>query len=302
MKWRQLAKNYCSNKMLYWLVLPSVVYIIIFCYIPMGGLVIAFQDYSLAKGVFGSKWVGLKNFSKFFSSMFFGRTLLNTIVLSLLDLLFSFPAPIILALLLNEVKSNKFKRTIQTMSYMPHFISMVVVASLIMEFTSSDGIIASIVSSMGGTPRSYISMPQYFRTIFVVSNVWQSVGFGSIIYLGALSGINEELYEAARIDGANRIQQTIHVTIPGIVPTIIIMLIMRSGQILNVNYEKILLLYSAATYETADVIMTYVYRIGIMNQKYGYSTAVGLFNSVVGLIFVMLTNQISKKYTEISMF
>lgn len=288
--------------MLYWLVLPSVVYIIIFCYIPMGGLVIAFQDYSLAKGVFGSKWVGLKNFSKFFSSMFFGRTLLNTIVLSLLDLLFSFPAPIILALLLNEVKSNKFKRTIQTMSYMPHFISMVVVASLIMEFTSSDGIIASIVSSMGGTPRSYISMPQYFRTIFVVSNVWQSVGFGSIIYLGALSGINEELYEAARIDGANRIQQTIHVTIPGIVPTIIIMLIMRSGQILNVNYEKILLLYSAATYETADVIMTYVYRIGIMNQKYGYSTAVGLFNSVVGLIFVMLTNQISKKYTEISMF
>ena len=302
MKWRQLAKNYCSNKMLYWLVLPSVVYIIIFCYIPMGGLVIAFQDYSLAKGVFGSKWVGLKNFSKFFSSMFFGRTLSNTIVLSLLDLLFSFPAPIILALLLNEVKSNKFKRTIQTMSYMPHFIPMVVVASLIMEFTSSDGIIASIVSSMGGTPRSYISMPQYFRTIFVVSNVWQSVGFGSIIYLGALSGINEELYEAARIDGANRIQQTIHVTIPGIVPTIIIMLIMRSGQILNVNYEKILLLYSAATYETADVIMTYVYRIGIMNQKYGYSTAVGLFNSVVGLIFVMLTNQISKKYTEISMF
>lgn len=288
--------------MLYWLVLPSVVYIIIFCYIPMGGLVIAFQDYSLAKGVFGSKWVGLKNFSKFFSSMFFGRTLSNTIVLSLLDLLFSFPAPIILALLLNEVKSNKFKRTIQTMSYMPHFISMVVVASLIMEFTSSDGIIASIVSIMGGTPRSYISMPQYFRTIFVVSNVWQSVGFGSIIYLGALSGINEELYEAARIDGANRIQQTIHVTIPGIVPTIIIMLIMRSGQILNVNYEKILLLYSAATYETADVIMTYVYRIGIMNQKYGYSTAVGLFNSVVGLIFVMLTNQISKKYTEISMF
>lgn len=288
--------------MLYWLVLPSVVYIIIFCYIPMGGLVIAFQDYSLAKGVFGSKWVGLKNFSKFFSSMFFGRTLSNTIVLSLLDLLFSFPAPIILALLLNEVKSNKFKRTIQTMSYMPHFIPMVVVASLIMEFTSSDGIIASIVSSMGGTPRSYISMPQYFRTIFVVSNVWQSVGFGSIIYLGALSGINEELYEAARIDGANRIQQTIHVTIPGIVPTIIIMLIMRSGQILNVNYEKILLLYSAATYETADVIMTYVYRIGIMNQKYGYSTAVGLFNSVVGLIFVMLTNQISKKYTEISMF
>lgn len=288
--------------MLYWLVLPSVVYIIIFCYIPMGGLVIAFQDYSLAKGVFGSKWVGLKNFSKFFSSMFFGRTLSNTIVLSLLDLLFSFPAPIILALLLNEVKSNKFKRTIQTMSYMPHFISMVVVASLIMEFTSSDGIIASIVSSMGGTPRSYISMPQYFRTIFVVSNVWQSVGFGSIIYLGALSGINEELYEAARIDGANRIQQTIHVAIPGIVPTIIIMLIMRSGQILNVNYEKILLLYSAATYETADVIMTYVYRIGIMNQKYGYSTAVGLFNSVVGLIFVMLTNQISKKYTEISMF
>jgi putative aldouronate transport system permease protein len=302
MKWNLIVRNYRSNKWLFWMILPIVVYLIIFSYIPMGGLLMAFQDYSLFKGIFGSKWVGFDNFVTFFQGLYFARTLRNTLILSGLDLLIGFTAPILFALMLNEVGNIRFKRVVQTVSYMPHFISIIVVASLVMEFTTSSGIIASIVSSMGGIARSYISMPQYFRLIYIVSNVWQTIGFGSIIYLAALSGISEELYEAARIDGAGRIRQLIHVTLPGIVSTIVIMLIMRLGQVMNVNFEKVLLLYSSATYETGDVIMTYVYRMGILGQKYGYSTAVGLFNSVIGLLMIILANKISKKYTEISMF
>lgn len=302
MRWQRLAANYRANKWLYWMILPIVVYVFIFSYIPMGGLAMAFENYSLTKGIFGSKWVWFANFEKFFNGLYFWRTLRNTLVLSLLDLAFAFPAPIILALMLNEVKHMGYKRIIQTVSYMPHFISMIVVAGLVLEFTTSTGIIASVVSSIGGTARSYISLPQYFRSIFIVSNVWQTIGFGSIIYLAALSGISEELYEAARIDGAGRIRQLFNVTLPGIASTIIIMLIMRLGQIMNVNFEKVLLLYSESTYETGDIIMTYVYRMGILGQKYGFSTAVGLFNSVIGLGMILTANKVSKKYTEIGMF
>lgn len=302
MRLKQLAKNYRANRMLYWLILPVLIYVLIFNYIPMGGLLIAFQDYSITKGFLGSKWIGLKNFQSFFSGIFFGRTLTNTLVLSLQDMLFSFPAPILLALMLNEVKRLRFKKVIQTVSYMPHFISLVVVASLVKEFTTSSGIVATIVSALGGTPKNYLSMPQYFRSIFVISNIWQSIGFGSIIYLAAISGVNDELYEAACIDGANRIQQLFHVTLPGIASTVMIMLIMRCGQIMSVNFEKVLLLYSPSTYETSDVIMTYVYRMGIVKQKIGYSTAVGLFNSVVAFLLIVTANALSRKYTEISMF
>ncbi len=302
MKGKQLAANYRANKLLYWMICPVILYVLIFSYLPMCGLVISFEDYSLVKGIFGSKWVHFKNFADFFGGMYFGRTLRNTLVLSLLDLLFNFPAPILLALMLNEVKHQRFKKLVQTVSYMPHFISMIVVAGLINEFTNSTGVVSSIATALGGSAQSYISMPQYFRPIFVISEIWQSVGFNSIIYLAALSGISEELYEAARIDGANRFQQTLHVTLPGIVPTIVIMLILRCGAIMNLNFEKVLLLYSPSTYETSDVIMTYVYRIGIIKQKIGYSTAVGLFNSVVSLLLVLFANKISKTYTETSMF
>lgn len=302
MKMRQLATNYKTNRMLYWMISPVILYVFVFNYIPMFGLVISFQDYSLIKGILGSKWVGFDNFIDFFQSMYFGRTLRNTVVLSLLDLLFNFPAPIILALMLNELKHIRYKKLVQTVSYMPHFISMIVVAGLINEFTNSSGVLAGIVSSLGGTPQSYISLPQYFRPIFIISEVWQNVGFNSIIYLAALSGINEELYEAARIDGAGRIRQIWNVTLPGIAPTIIIMLILRCGYIMNLNFEKVLLLYSPSTYETSDVIMTYVYRIGIIKQKIGYSTAVGLFNSVVSFMLMLFANKISKTYTDTSMF
>ena len=298
----KLVKNYRQNPLLYWMLAPVLLYVLIFNYAPMFGLVISFQDYSLTRGVMGSKWIGLKNFEDFFSSMYFGRTLGNTLILSGLDLLVCFPAPIILALMLNEVGCLRFKKTIQTVSYMPHFISMVVVAGLIKEFCSSTGVVAQFVQFFGGKAQSYISQPQYFRAIFTVSQVWQTIGFNSIVFLAALSGIDMQLYEAARIDGAGRLRQTWHVTLPGIIPTIIIMLILRCGAIMNVNFEKLLLLYSPSTYATADVISTYVYRAGIIKQKIGYSTAVGLFNSVVSLLLVLVANALSNRYTESSLF
>ena len=302
MRMKQLLANYRQNKLLYWLILPSLIFILIFNYIPMGGLIIAFQDYSFTRGIWGSEWIGFENFTDFFSGMYFGRTLGNTLALSGLDLLFNFPAAILLALMLNEVRSTRFKRTIQTVSYMPHFISMVVAAGLIKEFCDSSGVISSLAVQFGGKPQSYISQPQYFRSIFTISEIWKSVGFNSIVYHAALSGISEELYEAARIDGAGRWRQLFHVTFPGLLPTIIIMLILRCGAIMNVNFEKVLLLYSPSTYSTADIISTYVYRMGIIKQKIGFSTAVGLFNSVISLILVLGVNKLSKVYTETSMF
>lgn len=302
MRMKQRLANYRQNKLLYWLILPSLIFILIFNYIPMGGLIIAFQDYSFTRGIWGSEWIGFENFTDFFSGMYFGRTLGNTLALSGLDLLFNFPAAILLALMLNEVRSTRFKRTIQTVSYMPHFISMVVAAGLIKEFCDSSGVISSLAVQFGGKPQSYISQPQYFRSIFTISEIWKSVGFNSIVYLAALSGISEELYEAARIDGAGRWRQLFHVTFPGLLPTIIIMLILRCGAIMNVNFEKVLLLYSPSTYSTADIISTYVYRMGIIKQKIGFSTAVGLFNSVISLILVLGVNKLSKVYTETSMF
>ncbi len=302
MKSERLIDNYRKNKALYWMILPIIIYVIIFNYLPMFGLTIAFQDYSITRGILGSKWVGLKNFIDFFQSLYFGRTLRNTLLLSVNTLVFAFPAAIIFALMLNELRNARFKKMLQTVSYMPHFISMIVAVSLINEFTKGSGIIASIVAMLGGNPQSYISDPKYFREIFVISEIWQTIGFNSIIYLAALSGISEELYEAAEIDGAGKIAQLVHVTLPGISSAIIIMLILRCGQLMNVNFEKVLLMYSPATYETADTIQTYVYRIGIIRQKIGYSTAVGLFNSIVSLILIVSVNNLSRKYTEISMF
>lgn len=298
----RISVNYRKNKALYWMILPVLIYVIVFNYIPMLGLVMAFQNYSITGGIFGSQWIGLKNFADFFNGLYFGRTLRNTLLISGYSLIFAFPAPIILALMLNEVRHAGFKKVVQTVSYMPHFISMIVAVSLINEFTSSNGIIASIVAALGGTPHSYVTDPASFRAVFVISEIWQEVGFGSIIYLSALAGVSAELYEAAEIDGAGRIAQLFHVTLPGIASTIIIMFILRCGALMTVNFEKILLMYSPATYETADVIQTYVYRVGIIKQKIGYSTAVGMFNSVVGMILIVTANALSRKYTEISMF
>ena len=268
----------------------------------MFGLVIAFKQYNIGQGIWGSSWVGLQYFKEFFSGIYFTRTLANTFIISFADILFGFPLPIIFALLLNEIRFRKFKKVVQTVTYLPHFISMVVICGMIMDFFSTDGIISKLIESLGGENMNYIASPKWFRTIFVSTNVWQSFGWNSIIYLAALAGVDAELYEAATIDGAGRFKQLWHVTLPGILPTIMIMLILRLGQVLSVGYEKIILLYSSGTYEVADVISSYVYRMGITGSRYSYSAAVGLFQSVVNVVMLLLANRLSAKFSETSLF
>ena len=299
---RQLSRDFKMNKFKYLLILPILVYLILFCYKPMYGLIIAFKNYKPTRGIWGSKWVGFMWFETFFNDPYFFRLLRNTFRLSAYSIIFGFPAPIILALLLNEVQNNKFKRTVQTITYMPYFISLVVACSIIKIYCQESGLFSQIIQMFGGQAQNLLINPNYFTPIYVLSGIWQNIGWNSIIYLAALSGIDQEQYEAARIDGANRFQQVLHVTIPDILPTIMILFIMRMGSILNVGYEKILLLYTDATFETADVFSTYTYRMGLQNQKYSLSTAVGLFNTLVNVVFLMITNFISKKTTESGLF
>ena len=298
----RLCKNYRQHKALYWLCLVIMLYFFVFSYLPMGGLVMAFQNFKIAKGIFDSPFVGLFQFEKFFNSPYFGRIISNTLILSGYDLLFNFPAPILLAFLLNEVKNKAFKRTVQTVTYMPYFISMVVICGLIIDFTDSEGVVTRLVNALGGNVTSLIAEPSAFRSIFIVSNIWQSIGFNSIIYLAALAAVDQDLYEAAKIDGAGYFKQWLHVTLPGISATIVIMLILRVGQIMNVNFEKVILLYNTSTQVTADVISSYVYRVGLLDGQYSYSTAVGLFNSVINFILLLVTNALSKRFTETSLF
>ena len=294
-------KDFQQNWTIYLMLLPVVVWFFVFCYMPMGGILMAFENFKFSKGLFGSTWVGFENFKSFFSSYYFWRLLRNTLVLSVYDLIFSFPSSIIFALLLNEVRSKVFKKSVQTISYLPYFISLVVVCGLVKNFTEAGGVLSLISQSLGG-PSELISNPGSFRAIVVGSNIWQNLGYGSIIYISALSGIDQELYEAAKIDGAGRWKQTIHVTLPGILSTIAIMLIMRLGQLMTVNYQKIILLYSPATYETGDVISTFVYRKGLLENDYSYAAAVDLFNSVINTLILCVANWLSKKYSETSLF
>ena len=284
-------------KHLYIILLPAVLYYAIFYYAPMGGLVIAFQKYSVTRGILDSAWVGLENFKSFLSDIYFWRLLKNTLLINFWSLIFGFPAPIILALLLNEIKNKRFKKAVQTITYMPHFLSVVVVCSLVLTFVSSQGLINSIITIFGGDPVSFMSDPKYFRTIYILSDIWQQIGWSSILYISALSAIDQELYEAATIDGAGRWQKLLHVTVPGILGTIMITLIMRIGRMLSLGYDKIILLYNPSIYETADVISTYVYRRGLLNGDYSYSAAVGMFNSICNFIFLMTANLFSKKTT-----
>ena len=298
---QRLTRDFRENWVVYLLLLPVIVWYIIFCYLPMFGIVMAFENFKFAKGIFGSPWVGFKNFNKFFSSYYFLRLLRNTVLLSVKDLIFSFPAPIIFALLLNELRNQKFKKSIQTISYLPYFISMVVVCGLVKTFTEATGIFSMISQSLGG-PKELITNPGSFHGIMITSGIWQNLGYGSVIYISALTAIDQELYDSAKLDGANRWKQTLHVTLPGIMPTIIIMLIMRVGHLMSVNYQKIILLYSAATYETADTISTFVYRKGLMDGDYSYAAAVDLFNSVINTFLLVTVNWISRRKSETSLF
>ena len=291
-----------NNWELYIMIGPVILYYAIFCYWPMYGALIGFQDYSLRWGMSGSEWVGLANFKTFLTSLDFKEVLGNTLTISVSTLIFSFPTPILLALCINEVRNKLFARTVQTITYMPHFISMVIVCSIIREFTADTGIVNKLFQLFGYSGDTMLGKPNLFVPIYVVSGIWQEIGWNSIIYLAALSSVDQELYEAAEIDGAGKLKQTIHVTIPGILPTIIILLIMKMGSLLSVGYEKILLLYNAGIYSTADVISTYTYRIGLQGGNFSLSTAVGLFNSVINIILLTATNKICDKLNGTSLF
>lgn len=291
----RLKTNASRHPLVYIMLAIVMVYFILFCYWPMYGNIIAFQNYKPVRGILRSSFVGLKNFQKFFSNFYFYRLLRNTLMISGLNLLFGFPFPIVFAILLNEVRNQKCKKIVQTITYLPHFITTVVICSMITQFTNSTGFITAMVNSMGVHEGSLIGDPSSFRSIYVVSDIWQSFGWNSIIYIAAISGINTDLYEAAAIDGANRAQRMWHVTVPGIRETIVIMLIMACGRLMNVGWEKAFLLQSEATYETSDIISTFVYRKGFVENDYSYSAAVNIFNSVINLILLTVANKVCNK-------
>lgn len=301
---RFLFKELRKNKYLYFMVLPVVAYYAIFHYIPMYGAQIAFRDFNAGATILSSPWVGFKYFLEFFNSYYFGRVIRNTILLSVYSLVFSFPAPILFALLLNEIKNRAFKSVVQTVSYLPHFISLVVICGMIIDFLKPTGIINSIIQAIGMSdePIRFMTDSDWFRTVYIVSGIWQGVGWGSIIYLAALTGIDPTLYEASVIDGANRLKQVVHITLPGLLPTIVILFIMNIGHLMSIGGEKIILLYNPATYETADVISSFVYRRGIQEANFSYSAAVGLFNSVINFILLITVNKLGKKVTGNSLW
>ncbi|HOJ09449.1 MAG TPA: ABC transporter permease subunit [Clostridiales bacterium] len=286
------------NKLIYLMLIPALVYIIVFRYVPMYGVQIAFKDYSFSRGIWGSEWIGLRNFRDFFTSIYCWRVIRNTILINLISLFFAFPIPIILALLLNEVKCMAFKRTVQTITYMPYFVSLVVTVGIIYDFFSNNGIVNSMLSYLGIEPIQFLQKPQWFRPLYIGSGIWQEAGWNSILYLAALTNIDPTLYEASDLDGANRWKQTLHVTLPGIMPVIVIMLILRMGNMMNVGIEKIILMYNPLTLETGEVISTYVYKRGIQEMSYGFSAAVGLINSTINLILLTASNWMSSKLSE----
>ncbi len=289
------------NKWLYLIAIPIILWFLVFHYAPMFGMVMAFEDFKPQRGIFDSQWVGLKHFVDFFTGPNFLMLLRNTLVISLLGLVIAFPLSIVFALLLNEIKCLKFKKIVQTISYMPYFVSIVIICGLVKEFCSSTGFVTSIMAKLFGIEQvSMLTNPNYFWAINLLSDIWQNLGYSSIIFVAAITSVSSELHEAAAIDGAGRLGRVWHVTIPCIMPTIVTMLILKCGTLLNVGFEKILLLYNPSIYSTADVISTHVQRLGIEQAQYGYSAAVGLFNSVVGTLLLLLSNYFSKRYADTS--
>lgn len=287
---------------LYLMILPVIVFYILFSYRPMYGILMAFQNYVPLKGIDGSKWIGFRHFVTFFNDIYFLRILKNTVMISVTSIIFCFPIPIIFALILNEIKIKWIVKPVQTISYMPHFISMVVICGIIRDFTKDTGVITQMLMKMGVETGTMLSKPNLFLPIYILSDIWQETGWNAIIYMAALAGVDQELYDAASVDGANGFQKLLYVTIPSIMPTIVIMLILRLGSVLNVGFEKILLLYNPGIYETSDVISTYVYRKGLLEFNYSYSTAVNLFNSVINFLMLIMANNFSKKVTEYSLW
>ncbi|MDF2924609.1 MAG: sugar transporter permease [Paenibacillaceae bacterium] len=295
-----LAKRLRRDHYLYLMLIPFLLWYVIFIFKPMYGLQIAFRDFSPFKGITGSPWVGLENFRSFYESPYFFRNLVNTVMISLYSLLLAFPVPIVLALLFNEVKNTVFRKTAQTFTYLPHFISVVIVAGIVTNLLAPNtGIINLLIEKFGGDKVYFLTQPQYFRTIFIATfDIWKEAGFNSIVYLAAIAGINPQLYEAAVVDGASKWKQIRHVTLPGILPTVMILLIMKIGNMMDVSYEAIILMYQPSTYETADVISSYVYRAGLQEGRYDLAATVGLFNAAIACMLVFGANKLSKKSTD----
>jgi len=292
---RSLRRNYD----LYIMFSLPLIWYVVFRYIPIYGIQIAFKDFVASQGILGSEWTGLRHFVRFFRSFYFWRLMRNTLGIALYDIVVGFPAPIILALMLNELRSLRFKRLIQNVTYMPHFLSVVVVVGMIVNFTNPNfGLINEAIKRFGGEPINFMIESEWFKSMFVLSNVWQHMGWGAIIYIAALSGIDPQLYEAATVDGATRFQKILHISLPGISSTIVILLILRVGRILNVAFQKVLLMQNGLNLETSDVISTYVYRVGILEGSYSFSTAVGLFQAVLNVLLLIAANRIAKRLGE----
>ncbi|AEE97141.1 MAG: putative aldouronate transport system permease protein [Clostridiales bacterium] len=291
------------NYDLYIMLIPAILYFLIFHYLPMYGVQLAFKDFVATKGIWGSPWVGFKHFERFFNGYNFGRLMANTLGISLYSLAVGFPIPIILAIMMNELRNGVIKNTVQTITYAPHFLSTVVVAGMIISFLSpSNGIVNKLIVALGGQPIYFMIEPAWFKTIYVLSDVWQHMGWNSIIYMAALAGIDPELHEAAIVDGASRMKRIWHIDLPGIMPTVVILLILNVGSIMNVGFEKVFLLQNNLNMPASDVISTYVYRMGILGAQYSFSTAVGLFNSVINFILLIIVNTISRRVNDVSLW
>lgn len=288
-------KKILSNYQLYLFLLPALVYFIVFHYVPMYGILIAFKDFVATKGIMGSPWVGFKHFERFFDSYQFWSLIKNTLGLSVIQLIVGFPLPIFLALMMNQIRSDKYKRFVQTVVYAPHFISVVVLAGMIYVFFSNNGLINNLILIFGGDPISFMAKPDWFKPLYIASGVWQETGWAAIIYLAALAGVSPELHEAAVMDGANKWQRIFHVDIPAIIPTAVILLILNVGNIMNIGFEKAYLLQTPMNQPAAEIIPTYVYKMGLQQAQYSFAAAVGLFNSVINLVLLVLVNKFAKK-------
>ena len=301
--WFRFKLNFFKHWELYLLLAPTLLYIFIFLYMPMGGVLMAFEDYSATKGIFGSPWVGLKHFQRFFDSYNFWQIFYNTISLSVYNLVANFPIPIIFALLLNQMRMRRFKKVVQTVSYAPYFISVVVLVGMLNLFLSPQtGVLNFFITALGGEPVYFMAEPELFQSVYVWSGVWQNTGQAAIIYIAALTSISQDLHEAAMVDGASKLKRTIHIDIPGIMPTAITMLLLNLGRIMSIGFEKALLMQTTLNISASEIISTFVYKQGLLGAQFSYSTAVGLFNSVIGCVLVIIVNYTSRKLTDTSLW
>lgn len=296
---QERRKRIIRNKYLYLMLLPVIIYFIVFKYAPMYGLLIAFKNFKFSDGIMGSQWVGLQHFKMLFGNSEFYKILRNTLLLNLYSIVFGFPAPIILAILMNELRNERFKKSVQTILYLPHFLSWIVLGGLIINiFSPSTGVINMIIKAFGGTPKYFMIDSHWWPVIFIASGIWQSAGWGTIIYLAAITGIDPSLYEAAELDGAGRLKKMLYITLPGIKGTIAIMLILRMGSVMDVGFEHVIAMQNDAVLDVSDVISTYVYRVGLQGAQYSYTTAIGFFQSLISMILVVSANTLVRKFNE----